>query len=143
MDCKSYRPNEKCNTKNLTTLAGNPVPDTMHTMTVGTRGPALMEDFHLQEKIANFDRERIPERVVHARGATAKGTFTCTRDMSEVTVAKLFHKDEVTELALRFSTVIHSRHSPETLRDPRGFAVKFYTKEGNFDMVGYVVDDSP
>jgi catalase len=90
------------------------------------------------EKLANFSRERIPERVVHARGVTTKGSFTCTSDaLRNITAASfLTEPGSVTDVATRFSTVVHSRHSPETLRDPRGFAVKFYTAKGNWDLVG-------
>lgn len=89
------------------------------------------------EKLAQFDRERIPERVVHARGMSAKGFFEVTHDVSHLTCADFLRAPGVqTPLIVRFSTVIHERGSPETLRDPRGFAVKFYTREGNFDMVG-------
>lgn len=93
-------------------------------------GPILLEDYHLVEKLANFDRERIPERVVHARGASAKGFFEVTHDISNLTCADFLRAPGVqTPVIVRFSTVIHERGSPETLRDPRGFAVKFYTRE--------------
>lgn len=93
-------------------------------------GPILLEDYHLVEKIAQFDRERIPERVVHARGASAKGFFEVTHDISHLTCADFLRSPGVqTPIILRFSTVIHERGSPESLRDPRGFAVKFYTRE--------------
>jgi len=106
-------------------------------LTVGPRGPILLEDYHLVEKLAQFDRERIPERVVHARGATAKGFFEVTHDVSHLTCADFLRAPGVqTPVIVRFSTVVHERGSPETLRDPRGFAVKFYTREGNFDLVG-------
>lgn len=93
-------------------------------------GPILLEDYHLVEKLANFDRERIPERVVHARGASAKGFFEVTHNVSHLTCADFLRSPGVqTPVIVRFSTVIHERGSPETLRDPRGFAVKFYTRE--------------
>ena len=93
-------------------------------------GPILLEDYHLIEKLANFDRERIPERVVHARGASAKGFFEVTHDITHLTCADFLRGPGVqTPVIVRFSTVIHERGSPETLRDPRGFAVKFYTRE--------------
>jgi catalase len=93
-------------------------------------GPILLEDYHLVEKIAQFDRERIPERVVHARGASAKGFFEVTHDISHLTCADFLRAPGAqTPVIVRFSTVIHERGSPETLRDPRGFAVKFYTRE--------------
>lgn len=97
-------------------------------------GPILLEDYHLVEKLANFDRERIPERVVHARGASAKGFFEVTHDISNLTCADFLRAPGVqTPVIVRFSTVIHERGSPETLRDPRGFAVKFYTREVIFN----------
>lgn len=93
-------------------------------------GPVLLEDYHLVEKLANFDRERIAERVVHARGASAKGFFEVTHDITHLTCADFLRAPGVqTPVIVRFSTVIHERGSPETLRDPRGFAVKFYTRE--------------
>ena len=93
-------------------------------------GPILLEDYHLVEKLANFERERIPERVVHARGASAKGFFEVTHDITNLTCADFLRAPGVqTPVIVRFSTVIHERGSPETLRDPRGFAVKFYTRE--------------
>lgn len=99
-------------------------------------GPVLLEDYQLIEKIAQFDRERIPERVVHARGASAKGFFEVTHDVSGLSCADFLRAPGVqTPVIVRFSTVIHERGSPETLRDPRGFAVKFYTREGNWDLV--------
>lgn len=95
-----------------------------------TTGPVLLEDYHLIEKLANFTRERIPERVVHARGASAKGFFEVTHDISHLTCADFLRAPGVqTPVIVRFSTVIHERGSPETIRDPRGFAVKFYTRE--------------
>lgn len=137
MDPDKYRPRDLFDARFTTTLAGAPITDTTRSLTVGERGPVLLEDFHLVEKLANFDRERIPERVVHARGVTARGTFTCTQSLEKWTAAHVFGAvGRETPVAVRFSTVVHSRHSPETLRDPRGFAVKFYTKEGNYDMVG-------
>ena len=97
---------------------------------VSITGPILLEDYHLVEKLANFDRERIPERVVHARGASAKGFFEVTHDITHLTCADFLRSPGVqTPVIVRFSTVIHERGSPETLRDPRGFAVKFYTRE--------------
>ncbi len=121
----------------MTTNGGAPVGDNQNSKTVGEYGPVLLEDVHLIEKLAAFDRERIPERVVHARGAGAFGHFESTRDMSKYTKASLFQGKSVkTDLAVRFSTVIHGKGSPETARDPRGFAVKFYTDNGNYDIVG-------
>ncbi len=121
----------------MTTNGGAPVGDNQNSKTVGEYGAVLLEDIHLVEKLAAFDRERIPERVVHARGAGAFGYFETTADMSQYTRAALFSKaGKKTDLAVRFSTVIHGKGSPETARDPRGFAVKFYTEEGNYDIVG-------
>ena len=110
--------------------------------TVGDRGPAVMENYQFMEKVAHFDRERVPERVVHARGTGAHGVFESygtvgDQHISIFTRAKLFQESgKQTPVFVRFSTVIHGLHSPETLRDPRGFAVKFYTVDGNWDLVG-------
>jgi len=121
----------------ITTNGGVPVGDNQNSKTVGEYGPVLLEDIYLVEKLAAFDRERIPERVVHPRGAGASGYFEATKDMSEFTKAVLFSQvGKKTDLAVRFSTVIHGKGSPETARDPRGFAVKFYTEQGNYDIVG-------
>lgn len=121
----------------LTTNQGAPVGDNQNSRTAGQRGPTLLEDYHLLEKIAHFDRERIPERVVHARGAGAHGVFVTERSMSEFTKAHFLQEaGRETPVFVRFSTVIHGQGSPETARDPRGFAVKFYTEEGNYDLVG-------
>ncbi|MGV3558863.1 catalase [Larkinella arboricola] len=125
----------------LTTRQGHPIYDNQNTRTVGNRGPATLENYQLLEKMSHFDRERVPERVVHARGAGAHGIFeaygTVGDDpISKYTRAKVFEKGKVTPLFVRFSTVIHGGHSPETLRDPRGFAVKMYTEDGNWDLVG-------
>eukprot|EP00898_Chlorokybus_atmophyticus_P001389 jgi/Chlat1/2250/Chrsp17S02564 len=137
MDPYKYRPSSAYNTPYYTTNTGAPVWNNLSSLTVGPRGPVLLEDYQFVEKIANFDRERIPERVVHARGAVAKGFFEVTADVTNLTCADFLRAPGVqTPVILRFSTVIHERGSPETLRDPRGFAVKFYTREGNFDMVG-------
>lgn len=137
MDPTKYRPRDAFNSTTTTTLAGAPVADTQSSLTAGARGPVLLADFHLVEKLANFSRERVPERVVHARGVAARGTFTCTRALTPLCAAHLLAEPgRKTDVAVRFSTVVHSRHSPETLRDPRGFAVKFYTQEGNWDLVG-------
>lgn len=123
--------------QNLTMNNGAPVGSNQHSVTVGNNGPVLLEDIHLVEKLASFDRERIPERVVHARGTGAHGVFECKADMSAYTKAGLFTgKGKSTPVFVRFSTVIHGNGSPETLRDPRGFATKFYTEEGNYDIVG-------
>ncbi len=126
----------------LTTRQGHPVTDNQNIRTIGNRGPATMENYHFIEKISHFDRERIPERVVHARGAGAHGVFEAygtvgDEPIAKYTRAKLFQeKGKETPVFVRFSTVGHGGHSPETLRDPRGFAVKFYTEDGNWDLVG-------
>jgi catalase len=123
--------------KNLTTNSGAPVGDNQNSKTIGQNGQVLLEDIHLIEKLAAFDRERIPERVVHARGAGVYGEFVAAADLSAYTKASLFsQKGKTTPLFVRFSTVIHGNGSPETARDPRGFAVKFYTDQGNYDLVG-------
>ena len=120
----------------LTQDSGAPVGDNQNSKTAGPFGGVLLEDFHLIEKLARFDRERIPERVVHARGVGAHGEFVASRDFSEYTKASLFQEGKVTPVFVRFSTVIHPKGSPEALRDPRGFSTKFYTDEGNWDLVG-------
>ncbi|WP_313386628.1 catalase [Chishuiella sp.] len=121
----------------LTTNTGSPVGDNQNSKTIGNNGQVLLEDIHLIEKLAAFDRERIPERVVHARGAGAFGEFIATSDFSDVTMADfLSSAGKKTPLFVRFSTVTHQQGSPETYRDPRGFAVKFYTEQGNYDLVG-------
>jgi len=121
----------------LTTASGIPVADNQNSITAGPRGPVLLQDFHLIEKLQHFNRERIPERVVHAKGSGAYGTFTVTHDVSKYTKAKLFAAiGKQTETFLRFSTVGGEKGSADTERDPRGFAVRFYTEEGNWDLVG-------
>ncbi|KAL8135777.1 catalase isozyme 1-like [Apium graveolens] len=137
MDPNKDRPSSAFDSPYWTTNSGAPVWNNDSSLTVGSRGPVLLEDYHLVEKLANFDRERIPERVVHARGATAKGFFEVTHDITHLTCADFLRAPGVqTPVIARFSTVVHERGSPETIRDPRGFAVKFYTREGNYDMVG-------
>lgn len=126
----------------LTNRQGHPITDNQNLRTVGSRGPTVLENYDFLEKITHFDRERIPERVVHARGAGAHGYFEAygkvgEEPISRYTRAKLFQEaGKRTPVFVRFSTVIHGVHSPETLRDPRGFAVKFYTEDGNWDLVG-------
>jgi len=121
----------------MTTDAGIPVADNQNSLTAGPRGPILMSDHQLMERMAHFNRERVPERVVHAKGAGAYGTFTVTADLKKYTCAKLFSKvGQQCELFLRFSTVAGELGSADTARDPRGFACKFYTEEGNWDLVG-------
>lgn len=122
--------------KQMTTNSGAPIGDNQNSKTVGQNGQVLLEDIHLIEKLATFDRERIPERVVHARGVGAYGEFVATGDFSQFTKASLFQKGKTTPVLVRFSTVVHGVGSPETLRDPRGFATKFYTDQGNYDLVG-------
>lgn len=120
----------------FTLNSGAPIGDNENSLTAGRNGPVLLQDLHLLEKTAHFNRERIPERVVHARGVGAFGEFICTEDLSHLTDASIFKCGKVTPLFLRFSTVINSKGSPETVRDPRGFAIKFYTDQGNWDLVG-------
>ncbi|GIF23308.1 catalase [Actinoplanes tereljensis] len=120
----------------LTTAQGLRLPDTDHSLKAGERGPSLLEDFHLREKITHFDHERIPERVVHARGAAAHGVFEAYGTAESVTRAAFLRAGERTDVFVRFSTVLGSRGSADTVRDTRGFAVKFYTGEGTFDLVG-------
>jgi catalase len=123
--------------KTLTTSFGMPVADDQNTMTAGKWGPALIQDIHLIEKLAHFDRERIPERVVHAKGAGAFGYFEVTHDVTKYTRANFLSKvGKRTDAFVRFSTVGGEKGSADSERDPRGFAVKFYTEEGNYDMVG-------
>ena len=123
--------------KRLTTAAGIPVSDNQTSLTAGERGPTLMQDHHLLEKLAHFNRERIPERVVHAKAAGAHGTLTVTKNITKYTKAKIFSRvGKKTEVFGRFSTVAGEKGSADTVRDVRGFALKFYTEEGNWDMVG-------
>jgi catalase len=128
--------------QHLTTRQGHPVINNQQSRTIGARGPATLENYQFLEKISHFDRERIPERVVHARGFVAYGEFEATGKIgdepaSKYTRAKLFSEEgKTTPLAVRFSTVIGGRDSSEAARDPRGFAVKFYTEDGNWDLVG-------
>lgn len=129
--------NEKDKKRKLTTASGKPYVENENTMSAGSRGPLLLQDFILHEKMASFNRERIPERVVHAKGSGAFGTFTVTNDISKYTRAKIFSKiGKQTKVLLRFSTVGGERGSADTERDPRGFAIKFYTEDGNWDLVG-------
>ena len=121
----------------MTTAQGGPVSDDLNTLKIGQRGPTLIEDFHFREKIFHFDHERIPERVVHARGYGAHGYFETTKSLSEYTRADIFQRvGEKTPVFVRFSTVAGSKGSFDLARDVRGFAVKIYTKEGNWDIVG-------
>lgn len=123
--------------KTLTTNQGLQIPEDDDSLKLGLRGPTLLEDFHLREKITHFDHERIPERVVHARGAAAHGYFELTESIEDYTTAELFTRvGEKTPVFVRFSTVAGSRGSADLARDVRGFATKFYTGQGNFDLVG-------
>jgi catalase len=120
----------------LTTQQGMPVADDQNSLKIGRRGPTALEDFHFREKIFHFDHERIPERVVHARGYGAHGYFENYESLADITRADLFQRPEKTPVFVRFSTVAGSKGSPDLARDVRGFAVKLYTKEGNWDLVG-------
>ena len=122
--------------KTMTTTAGNPISDNQNSLTAGERGPVLMQDYQLIEKLAHQNRERIPERVVHAKGSGAFGVLEITEDISKYTKAKVLQKGEKTKMLLRFSTVAGERGAADAERDVRGFALKFYTKEGNWDLVG-------
>src|SRR6476619_3859414 len=122
--------------KFTTTDAGAPAPSVEHSLTVGPDGPILLQDHYLIEQMANFNRERIPERQPHAKGGGAFGQFEVTQDVSKYTRAAFLQPGAKTEMVARFSTVAGERRSPDTSRDPRGFALKFYTSEGNFDIVG-------
>ena len=123
--------------KKLTTNAGAPVPDNQNVMTAGSRGPQLLQDVWFLEKLANFDREVIPERRMHAKGSGAYGTFTVAHDITRYTRAKIFSEiGKKTEIFTRFSTVAGERGAADAERDIRGFAIKFYTEEGNWDLVG-------
>ena len=125
----------------LTTESGAPVADNQNSQTAGPDGPVLLQDQHLIEKLAQFNRERIPERIVHARGSGAHGHFEVTVDVSRWTRARFLSEvGKTTEVFVRFSTVAGSRGAPEAVRDPRGFAVKFYTEDGNYDLTG---NDTP
>ena len=119
-----------------TTDAGIPVASDEHSLTVGPDGPILLQDHYLIEQMANFNRERIPERQPHAKGGGAFGSFEVTADVGQFTKAAVFQPGTKTDTLIRFSTVAGERGSPDTWRDPRGFALKFYTSEGNYDMVG-------
>ena len=123
--------------KKLTNNAGAPVADNQNVMTAGPRGPMLLQDVWYLEKLAHFDREVIPERRMHAKGSGAYGTFTVTHDITKYTKAKIFSEvAKKTEVFVRFSTVAGERGAADAERDIRGFAIKFYTEEGNWDLVG-------
>ena len=120
----------------LTTSSGAPVADNQNSITAGPLGPVLMQDFHLLEKLAHQNRERIPERTVHAKDSAAYGTLTITNDISRYTRAAALKVGKKTEAFLRFSTVAGERGAADAERDVRGFALRFYTEEGNWDIVG-------
>lgn len=123
--------------KKLTTASGRPYYEYENSMTVGQRGPILLQDYFLHEDMAHFNRERIPERVVHAKGTGAFGTFTVTHDITQYTKAKIFSEiGKQTKMFARFSLVAGEKGSADSERDPRGFALKFYTEDGNWDLVG-------
>lgn len=122
--------------KTMTTTAGNPIGDNQNSLTAGERGPLLMQDYQLLEKLAHQNRERVPERVVHANGSGAFGTLTINEDISKYTKAKVLQKGAKTKMLARFSTVAGERGAADAERDVRGFALKFYTSEGNWDLVG-------
>src|SRR5712692_1273037 len=133
--CPMERGMERYDT--LTTAAGIPVGDNQNSLTAGPRGPLLVQDWQLFEKHAHFNRERIPERVVHAKGSGAYGTFTVTGDITRYTKARIFSAvGKQTPLVVRFSTVAGERGAADAERDVRGFALKFYTEQGNWDLVG-------
>ncbi|UCG27389.1 MAG: catalase [Bacteroidales bacterium] len=127
----------KKKSKKLTTASGRPYYENENSLTVGPRGPILLQDYFLHEKMAHFNRERIPERVVHAKGTGAFGKFTVTGDITRYSKAAIFSKvGNECRIFIRFSTVGGEKGSADTERDPRGFAIKFYTEEGNWDLVG-------
>ncbi len=134
--------------EDLENSAGQPWGDNEHSLTAGQRGPVLIQDYNLLEKLAHFNRERIPERVVHAKGAGAEGTFRLTKDMHQYTKAKIFTEmGKSVPMRIRFSQVAGEMGSADTVRDVRGFALRFYTDDGNYDIVGnntpvFFVNDS-
>lgn len=132
---KNYQKGKIMN-KMMKTTSGNPIGDNQNSLTAGQRGPVLMQDYQLIEKLAHQNRERIPERTVHAKGSGAYGILEITDDISRYTKASVLQKGEKTKLFLRFSTVAGEAGAADTERDVRGFAIKFYTKEGNWDLVG-------
>src|SRR5712692_2123632 len=141
--CRRPSPNQKqgeqpmAERPTLTTASGMPVADNQNSISAGPRGPLLMQDFHLLEKLAHQNRERIPERTVHAKGSAAYGTLTVTHDISRYTKVKALSQiGKKTEAFLRFSTVAGERGAADAERDVRGFALRFYTEEGNWDIVG-------
>ncbi len=135
-DAHRAEPVQGQDSETMTTSQGAPVADTDHSLKAGERGPTLLQDHHLREKIMHFDHERIPERVVHARGAGAHGIFTSYGTAADLCIADFLQPGRETPVFVRFSTVVGSRGSMDTARDTRGFATKFYTSEGVFDLVG-------
>ena len=143
---KAYAPTESADMQTsapqapgapLTNHSGNLAPSNTNSLTAGERGPVLLQDWHLLERMAHFNRERVPERVVHAKGGGAHGVFEVTHDVTQFTKASFLSKvGKKTDVFARFSTVAGELGFPDTVRDPRGFAVKFYTEDGNWDMVG-------
>jgi len=132
----NFTVNDAASGSSLTTNFGTRLSDTDNSLKAGNRGPIIMDDFHFREKVMHFDHERIPERAVHARGAGAHGIFICEENLEDLTVAEFLRPKKETPVFIRFSTVAGSRGSSDTVRDVRGFAIKFYTNEGNFDLVG-------
>src|SRR3712207_793973 len=133
---RSKERNRRIMTAISTTQSGAPVSSDSHSKSVGADGAIILTDHYLVEKLAQFNRERVPERVVHAKGGGAFGTFKTTEDISKYTKAAFLQPGVETEMLIRFSSVAGENGSPDTWRDPRGFAVKFYTSEGNYDLVG-------
>src|SRR5208282_5965971 len=131
-----YRSNQMAKRPTLTTTAGAPVADNQNSITAGARGPLLLEDYQLIEKLAHQNRERIPERTVHAKGWGAFGKLTIISDISKYTKAKCLQPGDETDMLARFSTVAGELGAADAERDVRGFALKFYTDEGNWDLVG-------
>ena len=137
MSSKQKSGSSKSNSnKSITNNFGAPLPNNEHSLSAGIRGPLLMQDYFYMEKMAHFNRERIPERVVHAKGAGAYGYIEATHDITKYTKAKFLTKGTKTDILVRFSTVGGEKGSSDFERDPRGFAIKFYTEEGNYDLVG-------
>ncbi|NRA88691.1 MAG: catalase, partial [Rhizobiales bacterium] len=121
----------------LTTSSGKPVVDNQNSLSAGPRGPLLLQDVHLLEKLAHQNRERIPERVVHAKGWGALGKFTVTHDIAQYSKADIFNEiGKITDILVRFSTVAGEMGAADAERDVRGFSIKFYTEQGNWDLVG-------
>jgi catalase len=134
---RSFPVNDKIKRPFLTHASGAPVTDNVNIMTAGPRGPALLQDVWLIEKLAHFAREVIPERRMHAKGSGAHGVFTVTHDITRYTKARIFSEiGKQTPMFARFSTVAGERGAADAERDIRGFALKFYTEEGNWDVVG-------